>query len=95
MARGFSILKMQSMRADAGVQAADSTTPGTGGAILAVPPVTMWLSSATRTGTVGTFTGNMAGGAGGVIALMSQQGLGTAQGSSTIRVGSEDVQRAA
>ena len=53
----------------------------------------MWLSSATRTGTVGTFTGNMAGGAGGVIALMSQQGLGTAQGSSTIRIGSEDVQR--
>ena len=49
MARGFSILEMQSMRADAGVQAADNTTPGTGGAILAVPPVTMWLLSATRT----------------------------------------------
>ena len=89
---GNTFLSMRSaVGSGEGVQVADNFTPGNGGGILAVPPVTMRLTSATRSGTSGTFSGNVASTRGGGIAIMSQPRLGTAQGDSSVVIGSEDI----
>ena len=90
---GGSTLVMQSAEGVAtGPRVEANGTMGSGGAILAVSPVTMRLAAGTREGTAGTFVANEAW-SGAAIAIGGHPNLGQMQGSSSVFIGSDHWSR--